>query len=100
VAVQLEEVERGERHGAARPVARLEDGLDTLAPVVGDRLTAKDTGRDRPADVAEPDQPWKANQFPARAAERAHGAMSAHVELDALGSRTRATLPSPSSTGN
>ena len=62
-----------------------------LAPVAGDGLTVKDRGRDRPADVAEPDQPWKANQLPARAAERVRGAMSAHVELDAAARRAWAS---------
>ena len=84
LAVELEEVERGERHGAARPVARLEDGLDALAAVAGHGLTVEDGRRDRPADVAEPGQPWKADQLPARAAERVDGAMVAHVELGAL----------------
>jgi hypothetical protein len=65
LVVELQEVERGERHGAAGPVAGREDGLDALAAVAGDGLTLKDRGRDRPADGAEPDQPRKANQLPA-----------------------------------
>ena len=66
------------------PVASLEDGLDALASVTSDGLTIKDRGRDRPADLAEPGQPWKANQLPARTTERVHDAMSAHVELGTL----------------
>ena len=60
VAVQIEEVERGEGHGASRPVARLEDGLDALAAVPGDRLAVRHDRRDGPADLAQPGQPRKA----------------------------------------
>ena len=60
VAVQLEEVERGEGHGAARPVARLEDGLDALAAVAGHGLAVEDRRRDGPADLAQPGEPGQA----------------------------------------
>jgi hypothetical protein len=83
-AIELQEVERGERHGATRSVARLENGLDVLAPVSGDGLTVKDGGRDGPADVAKPGQARKANQLPARTAERVRDAMSADMELRTL----------------
>ena len=58
VAVELEEVERGERHGPARPGARLEDGLDALATVAGHDFAARPTGHIRmlehPPVVAAP----------------------------------------------
>jgi hypothetical protein len=39
VAVQLEEVEGGEGHGAARPMARFKNGMDALAAIAGDEAT-------------------------------------------------------------
>ena len=57
LAVQLEEVERGEGHGAPRPVARLEHGLDALAAVAGHGLAVQHGRRDRPADLAQPGEP-------------------------------------------
>jgi hypothetical protein len=84
LAVKIEEVERGEGHGAPGSVARLEHCLDALAAVPGHRPAAEHRRRDGPAEVAQPGQPGEADQLPAGAAEGVDGAMVAYVELGPL----------------
>ena len=79
VAIDREEVERGEGHGAPRPGAPVKDGLDAFAAVAGHSLAVEDRGRDRPADLTQPGEPWKGDQLPSRAAEGVDGAMVAHM---------------------
>ena len=50
----------------------------------GDRLAVQHGRRDGPADLAQPGQPRKPNQFPARPAVDVDGAMVVHMELSAL----------------
>ena len=84
MAVQLEEVERGEGHGAPGPGARLEDGLDALAAVAGHGFTVEDGRRNGPTDLLQPRQPGEPDQLAAGAAEGVQGAMVPNVELGAL----------------
>jgi hypothetical protein len=57
VAVQLEQIERGEGHGAPRSGARLENGLDALAAVAGHGFAVQHGRRDGPADLLQPGEP-------------------------------------------
>ena len=84
MAVHLEDIERGEGHGAPRPMARLEDGLDALAAVAGDRLAIEDGRRDGPAELAQPGEPRQRDQLAAGSAEGVDGTMVPHMEVGAL----------------
>jgi len=58
-------VEQDDGYGAARGAARLEDGVDGLVPVTGDRLAAEDGGIHGPCELAQEGHDGVVEQFAA-----------------------------------